>query len=121
MEWMDKTLTGEAVGKTASKAKTGSPAKSTATRQSPRRKDKQEKEVHSIPCKKGIKMMSERESDEMAQHGEVLRWSTESSDNEYPQIDVQAAALATSDSEEPTEFGVVWERFVIKETENRDV
>jgi hypothetical protein len=75
MEWMDKTLTGEAVGKNAKKAKTGSPAKSTATRQSPRRKDKQETEVHSIP----------------------------------------------SDSEEPTEFGVVWERFVIKETENRDV
>jgi len=42
------------------------------------------------PYPRGIKLMSEREADEVARHGEVLRWS--------------------SDSEEPTEFGVVWER-----------
>ena len=41
-------------------------------RRSPRRKGKSETEVHVVPYVKGIKMMSERESQEMAQHGEVL-------------------------------------------------
>ena len=36
------------------------------------------KEPHVIPFIKGIKMMSEREATECAEHGEVLRWSTDS-------------------------------------------
>ncbi len=53
-------------------------------------------------------MMSERESEEVALHGEVLRWSTDSGEDEFPQIDVQSVIeQATSDSEQPTEFGVV--------------
>jgi hypothetical protein len=63
-------------------------------------------------------MMSERESTEMAQHGEVLRWSTDSGEDEYPQTRVQTVEEDRPDSEEPTEFGVVWERFVIRETED---
>ncbi len=63
-------------------------------------------------------MISERESTEMAQHGEVLRWSTDSGEDEYPQTRVQTIEEDRSDSEEPTEFGVVWERFVIRETED---
>ena len=35
-------------------------------------------EPHVIPFIKGIKMMSEREADECARHGEVLRWSPDS-------------------------------------------
>ncbi len=46
--------------------------------------------------------MSEREADEVARHGEVLRWSSDS--------DEDKAKDNASDSEEPTEFGVVWER-----------
>jgi hypothetical protein len=42
---------------------------------------KAQAEPHVIPYIKGIKMMSEREADECARHGEVLRWSTDS-DNE---------------------------------------
>ena len=30
-------------------------------------------------------MMSEREADECAEHGEVLRWSTDSGEDVYPQ------------------------------------
>jgi hypothetical protein len=37
------------------------------------RQDKQDTEVHLVPFKKGIKMVSERESVEVAEHGEVLR------------------------------------------------
>ncbi len=61
-------------------------------------------------------MMSPRESVEMAEHGEVLSWSPDSGEDEYPQQEVQSVQQDTADSEEPTEFGVVWERFVIKET-----
>ncbi len=108
---MDKNITGEG-------AKT-SPVQTGSTRRSPRvPQGKQDKEVHSIPCRKGIKLMSEREANECAEHGEVLRWSTDSDEDEYPQVTVQTVEQATSDSEEPTEFGVVWERFVIRETED---
>jgi hypothetical protein len=48
-----------------------------------------------------------------------LRWSTDSGEDDYPQTTAQTVEQATiSDSEEPTEFGVVWERFVIRETED---
>jgi hypothetical protein len=75
-------------------------------RRSPRRKGKQDSKVHVVPYKKGIKMMSEREVQEVIDHGEVLRWSEDSGP------DVEEAS-----SEDETQFGVVWERFVIKETE----
>ena len=48
------------------------------TRQSPRRQGNPDKEVHVVPFKKGIKMLSYREAIEMAEHGEVLRYSTDS-------------------------------------------
>ncbi len=48
--------------------------KASTLRRSPRKTGKQDTEVHSIPYKKGIKMMSEREASECAKHGEVLRW-----------------------------------------------
>jgi hypothetical protein len=102
-KWMDTNLTGEGVGVKA---------KASATIQSPRGKDKQDREVHLVPFKKGIKMMSERESVEVAEHGEDLRWSTDSGEDEYPQIQLQSVGHATNDSEEPTELGVVWERAV---------
>ncbi len=139
--WMDKNLTGEGVGVKASEgietspakkrqvmkesqAKLVSPAKvrsgggtlsaqASEPRRSRRRRGNPDKEVHSIPCRKGIKLMSEREANECSEHGEVLRWSTDSSEDEYPQLPFE-----TEESEEPTEFGVVWERFVIRETEN---
>jgi hypothetical protein len=57
--------------------------------------------------------MSEREADECAQFGEVQRWSTDSGEDGAPEVD--------GDSEEPTEFGVVWERYVIKETEEAEM
>jgi hypothetical protein len=103
-------------GKNAVSAKAVS-AKASEPRRSPRRTGKQDKEVHSIPFKKGIKMMSEREADECAEHGEVLRWSrpTDSGEDQYPQMQNE-----TVESEEPTEFGVVWERFVIRETQDMD-
>ncbi len=88
-------------------------AKASEPRRSPRRTGKQDKEVHSIPCRKGIKLMSEREANEMSVHGEALRWSTDSGEDEYPQLPRE-----TVESEEPTEFGVVWERFVIRETQD---
>ena len=140
---MDKNLTGEGVGvKTSevietipakkrqvikeSQAKEVSPAKvrggknalsakTSEPRRSPRRTSTQDKEVHSIPCRKGIKLMREREVNECAQHGEVLRWSTDSGEDEYPQLQHEAV-----ESEEPTEVGVVWERFVIRETQDMD-
>jgi hypothetical protein len=110
-KWMDKNVTGEG-------AKT-SPVQSCKTRRSPRGQGNQDKEVHSIPCRKGIKLMSQREeANECAEHGEVLRWSTDSGEDEYPQVTVETVDKAASDSEEPTEFGVVWERFVIRETQD---
>ncbi len=65
-------------------------------------------------------MMSEREADECAEHGEVLRWSTDSGEDVYPQPVLESVHLQASDSDEPTEFGVVWERFVIQETDAMD-
>ncbi len=54
------------------------------------------------PYPRGIKLMSEREADEVARHGEVLRWSSDSDDEKTKD--------SVSDSEDPTELGVVWER-----------
>ncbi len=48
------------------------------TLQSPRRQGKSDKEVHVIPYKKGIRVLSYREAIEVAEHGEVLRYSTDS-------------------------------------------
>ncbi len=42
------------------------------------RSDKSETKVHVVPYIKGIRMMSDREATETAQHGEVLRWSSDS-------------------------------------------
>ncbi len=53
-------------------------AKSSPTRQSPRRQGKQQQEVQDVPYKKGIKMMSYREALETSKYGEVLRWSSDS-------------------------------------------
>ena len=39
---------------------------------------RQDKEPHVIPFIKGIQLLSEREADECAEHGEVLRWSHDS-------------------------------------------
>jgi hypothetical protein len=85
-KWMDKNVTEERV-------KT-SPVQTGATRRSPRVQGKQDKEVHSIPCRKGIKLMSEREANECSEHGEVLRWSTDSGEDEYPQVTVQTVEQA---------------------------
>jgi hypothetical protein len=71
------------------------------------------KHIYVVPYRKGIKLMSERESIEMANHGEVQRWSSDSEADELPK-DI-------AESEEPTEFGVMWERYVIKETEETEV
>jgi hypothetical protein len=60
-------------------------------------------------------MMSKRECVEMAQHGEVLTWS---SDSEGEERDLVHQDIV--DSEEPTELGVVWERYVIPETEQNE-
>jgi hypothetical protein len=51
-KWMDKNVTGEG-------AKT-SPVQSGSTRRPPRGQGKQDKEVHSIPCRKGIKLMRQQ-------------------------------------------------------------
>jgi hypothetical protein len=39
-----------------------------------------------LPFPKGIKLMSEREADECARHGEVLRWSTDDEDDREPEL-----------------------------------
>ncbi len=57
------------------------------------------------PYPRGIKLMSEREADEVARHGEVLRWSSDSDDEKTND--------SVSDSEDPTELGVVWSVFSI--------
>ena len=63
-----------------------------------------------IPFRKGIKLMSEREANKCARHGEVLRWSSDSDENEDKK-GKNTTVNVDSDSEEPTEFGVVWERY----------
>jgi hypothetical protein len=87
--------------------------KASAPRRSPRKTGKQDTEVHSIPYKKGLRMMSEREASECAQHGEVLRWITDSGEDEvYPQPILQLVEEDALDSEGPTEFRGVWEQVV---------
>jgi hypothetical protein len=63
-----------------------------------------------IPFRKGIRMMIEREAGEMSIHGEVLRWSSGSDEQEISKAK-NSTVNVDSDSEEPTEFGVVWERY----------
>ncbi len=82
------------------------------------RSDKSEAEVHVVPYIKGLRMMSDREATEMAQHGEVLRWSSDSEgEDEGESRKTDCNVQDEVESEEPTEFGVVWERLVIPETE----
>ncbi len=70
--------------------------KASTPRRSPRKTGKQDTEVHSIPYKYGIKMMSEREASECAKYGEVLRWSTDSGEDEaYPQHDLAGETPTT--------------------------
>jgi hypothetical protein len=92
--------------------------KASPTRQSPRRQDKQDKEVHAIPYKKGVKMMSYREANEVAEHGEVLRWSSE---REGEGEETTKAHKYTPESEEATELGLVWKPLVIEETQYNDI
>jgi hypothetical protein len=92
--------------------------KGDATRRSPRRKGNQDSKVHVIRYIKGIKMMSEREAQEMTDHGEVLRWSEDSEpDVELLEQDKESGPADQASSEDETQLVVVWERFVIKETE----
>ena len=87
--------------------------KESAHRRSPRKTGKQDTEVHPIPYKKGIRLMSEREASECATHGEVLRWSTDSGEDKgCPQPTVQLVQEESLDSEGPTEFRGVWEPIV---------
>ena len=83
------------------------------TRQSPRRQGKSDKQVHVVPFKKGIRIMSYREASEMAEHGEVLRYSTDSGSEGG--VDLKDVA----DSEGPTEL--VCTRWVVKETQEADM
>ncbi len=70
--------------------------KASTPRRSPRKTGKQDIEVHSIPCKKGIKLMSEWEASECAKHCEVLRWSTDSGEDEaYPHHDLEGETPTT--------------------------
>jgi hypothetical protein len=65
-----------------------------------------------IPYNKGIRMMSEREANECARHGEVSRWSSDSDENEDKKAKNTTVNVdSDTSSEEPTEFGVVWERY----------
>ena len=58
----------------------------------------------------------------MAQHGEVLRWCSDSEgDDEVGSNKTDCNVQDEVESEEPTEFGVVWERFIIPETEACDI
>jgi hypothetical protein len=87
--------------------------KASAPRRSPRKKGKIDTEVHPIPYKKGLRLMSEREASECATHGEVLRWSSDSGEDEVcPQPTLQLVQEEALDSEGPTEFRGVWERVV---------
>ncbi len=82
------------------------------------RSDKAEAEVHVVPYVKGLRLMSDREATEVAQHGEVLRWSSDSEgEDEGGSKKTDCDVPDVVESEEPTEFGVDWERFVIPETD----
>ena len=83
------------------------------TRQSPRRQGNPDKAVHVVPFKKGIKMLSYREAIEMAEHGEVLRYSTDSGSEGG--VDLNDVA----DSEGETEL--VCRSWVVKETQEADI
>jgi hypothetical protein len=83
------------------------------TRQSPRRQGKSGKQVHVVPFKKGIRIMSYREASEMAEHGEVLRYSTDSGSEGG--VDLNDVA----DSEGPTEL--VCTRWVVQETQEAEM
>ncbi len=66
--------------------------------------------------------MSYRESIETAEHGEVLRWSSGSEGEvDEAQDKTNAAQQDTMDSEEPTELGLVWKPWIIKETQYSDI
>ena len=81
-----------------------------------------EAEVHVVPYIRGLRMMSDREATEVAQHGEVLRWSSDSEgEDEGGPSKTDCNVADEGDSEEPTEFGVIWERFVVPETEACDI
>ncbi len=66
-KWMDKNVTGEG-------AKT-SPVQKSKTRRGPKGQGNQDKEVHSIPCRKGIKL-------KYIQFPVVFTWS--SLENNFP-------------------------------------
>ena len=97
-------------------------AKSSPTRQSPRRQGKQQPEVQDVPSKKGIRMMSYREALETSTYGEVLRWSSDSEGAvEETNAQTNKAQKDTTESEEPTALGSVWQPLVVKETQYSDV
>jgi hypothetical protein len=80
-------------------------------RRSARQTDKKTNDKPTIiPFRKGIKLISAREADECATHGEVLRWRSDSDEDEVSKSKNRTGHV-DSDSEEPTEFGVVWERY----------
>ena len=83
------------------------------TRQSPRLQGKSDKALHVIPFKKGIKQLSYREAIEMAEHGEVLRYSTDSGSEGG--VDLNDVV----DSEGETQL--VCSRWVVKETQEADI
>ena len=83
------------------------------TRQSPRRQGKSGKELHVIPYKKGIRSLSYREAVEVAEHGEVLRYRTDSGSEGG--VDLNDVA----DSEGMTQL--VCSRWVVKETQEADI
>jgi hypothetical protein len=81
-----------------------------------------ESAVHVVPYIKGLRMMSDREATEVAQHGEVLRWSSDSDgEDEGGASKTDCNVVDEVESEEPTEFGVIWERFVVPETNACDI
>jgi hypothetical protein len=97
-------------------------AQSRPTRQSPRRVQKQDQEVHVVPYVKATRDMSYREATECATHGEVLRWSSESEGEvEEAQEKTNAAQGHTIDSEEDTAFGLVYPPRIILETQYSDI
>ena len=97
-------------------------AQSSPTRQSPRRVQKQDQEVHVVPYIKGIRMMSDREATECAQHGEVLRWSSESEGEIEETLDkTNAERQLVLDSEEDTALGLVYPQRIIPETQYGDI
>ena len=98
--WMDKNLTGEGVAVTAREANEGSPANAREANKAVCNTSDEEDNlpIHTtiIPKRKGIKLMSEREANEMAQFGEVQRWSSDSEgDDEIIAKTIQTQAIPT--------------------------